>query len=251
MSPSRRPIAENWYHESFDALYPIVYAHRTVEAAQPESKFSIQQTGIGPGDCVLDLCCGSGRHIHHQLEVTPHVVGLDYSPHLLEMAAELLGRRARLVRADMCCQPFTEAFDVVMNYFTSFGYFPTLEANLNVLRGVANILRPGGRFFIDYMNRSWTETHLQEDSRREVQGFEIREHRWIDRDTHRINKSTVVSRNGQELTDAGESVQLFSPEEFRKILTDAGLTIDSMFGNYDGSPHDASQPRMIAVGRKA
>lgn len=250
MSRSRRPIPENWYRQSFDALYPIVYAHRTVEAARLESLFSIQQTGLGAGDFVLDLCCGSGRHIHHLLEVTPHVVGMDYSAHMLDMAAELLGTRARLVRADMCCQPFTEAFDVVMNYFTSFGYFPTMEANANVLRGIARILRPGGRFFIDYINRAWTERHLQEDSRREVQGFEIHEHRWIDHKTHRINKTTIVSRNGQELSDAGESVQLFSAEEFRSILSDAGLRVEKMFGNYTGAPHDDSQPRMIAVGRR-
>jgi len=251
MTRLRRPIPENWYHESFDALYPIVYAHRTVEAARPETVFSIQQTGLGPGDYVLDLCCGSGRHIHHLLEVTPHVVGLDYSAHLLDMAVELLGTRARLVRADMCCQPFCEAFDVVMNYFTSFGYFPTLEANLGVLRGVARILRPGGRFFIDYLNRAWTERHLQEDSSRDVLGFEIREHRWIDSNTHRINKSTVVSKNGQKLSDAGESVQLFTQGEFESLLNKAGLHIDRLFGDYAGAAYGNDTPRMIAVGHKA
>jgi SAM-dependent methyltransferase len=151
----------------------------------------------------------------------------------------------------MCCQPFCQAFDVVMNYFTSFGYFPTHEANLNVLRGVATILRPRGRFFIDYLNRPWTEKHLQEDSRRQIAGFEIREHRWIDRRNHRINKTTIVSRNGQELSDAGESVQLFSRDEFVGILADAGLRVTSLFGNYGGATHSDNLPRMIAVGHKA
>ncbi len=250
MPRSRRPIPDNWYHQSFDALYPIVYAHRTVEAARPETLFSIQQTGLGPKDFVLDLCCGSGRHMHHLLEVTPHVVGMDYSEHMLDMAEEFLGTRARLVRADMCCHPFTEAFDVVMNYFTSFGYFPTYEANLNVLRGVARILRPGGRFFIDYLNRTWTEKHLQKDSRRFESGFEIQEHRWIDRETRRINKTTVVARNGQELRDSGESVQLFSRDEFTAMLTAAGLRVGKLFGDYDGAPHDDAKPRMIAVGHR-
>jgi SAM-dependent methyltransferase len=176
---------------------------------------------------------------------------MDYSENMLEMAEELLGTRARLVRADMCCQPFTEAFDVVMNYFTSFGYFPTYEANLNVLRGIARILRPGGRFFIDYLNRAWTEQHLQEDSRRSVLGFEIHEHRWIDAETSRINKTTVVGRNGQELRDAGESVQLFTADEFTRMLSGAGLRVENLFGNYEGAAHDDSTPRMIAVGSKA
>jgi SAM-dependent methyltransferase len=244
-------IAHDWYHQSFDALYPIVYAHRTVEAARPESRFSIEQTRLGPNDRVLDLCCGSGRHVSHLLEVTPHVVGMDYSPHLLEMAQDLLGPRARLVRADMGCQPFAHAFDVVMNYFTSFGYYPTREGNLGVVRGMVRILKPGGRFFLDYLNRTWIETHLEDDTLRIVQGFEIRERRWIDPSTHRINKTTIVSRGGQCLKDAGESVQLYTRDELVQLLTDGGLRVDRLFGNYDASPCHPGQPRMIAVGARA
>ena len=249
--PRRTPIAHDWYLQSFDAFYPLVYAHRTIEAARPESRFSIEQTRLRPGERVLDLCCGSGRHISHLLAVTPHVFGMDYSPHLLEMAQELLGDRARLVRADMCCQPFAPIFDIVMNYFTSFGYFPTREGNLGVVRGIARILKPGGRFFIDYLNRAWTESRLEADTRRAEQGFDILEHRWIDSATHRINKSTIVSREGLFLKDNVESVQLYSCEEFSKLLADGGLQIDRLFGNYDGTPYSPAQPRMIAVGSRA
>lgn len=251
MSPTKRPIAEDWYHQSFDTLYPVVYAHRTVETARPEAHFSIQQTELRSTDRVLDLCCGSGRHMRHLLDVTPHVVGLDYSPHLLEMAQDLLGPGAMLVRADMCCQPFTAVFDVVMNYFTSFGYFQTREENLNVVRGISHILKPGGRFFIDYMNRPWTESNLQERTVRFVDGFEIREHRWIDSEHHRSNKATIVCRNGQELKDAGESVQLYTEDEFVRLLVDGGLRVEHLYGGYDAAPLADDQPRMIAVGRKA
>jgi len=248
--PRRAPIAHDWYRESFDAFYPIVYAHRTIEAARPESRFSIEQTRLRHGERVLDLCCGSGRHMSHLLEVTPHVFGMDYSSHLLEMAQDLLDDRGRLVRADMCCQPFATCFDVVMNYFTSFGYFPTREGNLGVVRCIARVLKPGGRFFIDYLNRPWTESRLEQDTRRSEQGFDILEHRWIDSATHRINKSTSVSRGGQLIKDNVESVQLYNCDEFTTLLADGGLHIDRLFGNYDGTPYAPAQPRMIAVGRR-
>lgn len=251
MSPHRRPIAEDWYHLSFDSLYPIVYEHRTVMAARPESLFSIDQTQLSPTDRVLDLACGGGRHMAHLLHITPHVVGLDYSTHLIELAQQSLGPDAKLVRADMRHQPFAAGFDVVMNYFTSFGYFQTQEENLNVVEGIATALKPGGRFFIDFLNRNWTLANLQADTRREAGGFEIRERRWIDHDHHRINKSTIVSKNGRNVKDADESVQLYTLKEFTELLTAGGLHIERTYGNYDGAPFGDEHPRMIVVGTRA
>ena len=251
MPPSKRPIAHDWFHESFDALYPIVYEHRTIEAARPESFFSIDQTALTPSDCVLDLACGSGRHMAHLAEVSTKVVGLDFSQHLLSVAQETLGADAKLVRADMRNQPFENAFDVVMNYFTSFGYFQTSEENEAVVEGISNSLRPRGRFFVDYLNRNWAEHNLESETRRKVRDYEISERRWIDFQAHRINKTTVVSRNGEEVSDSGESVQLYTEDEFRIMLARHRLIVDRVFGNYDGVPVSDQQPRLILVGHKA
>jgi len=250
MSPTKRPIAKDWFQESFDSLYPILYEHRTVEAARPESIFSIEQTQVGPEDSVLDLACGGGRHMAHLMKVSSQVVGLDYSPHLLSVAKETLGPDARLVRADMRHQPFENVFEVVVNYFTSFGYFQTPEENLAVVHGIAAALRPHGRFFIDYLNRVWAENNLQPETSRKIQDFEVRERRWIDQAHHRINKTTIVSKNGREVSDTGESVQLYTLEEFAALLSTGGLEIDRVFGNYDGVPMTDQQPRMILVGHK-
>lgn len=251
MSPTQRTIADDWYRQSFDSLYPILYEHRTVEAARPESLFSIEQTGLGPSDRVLDLACGGGRHMAHLLEACPNTVGLDYSTHMLSVAQASLGSGALLVRADMRHQPFKNCFDVVMNYFTSFGYFQTQEENLDVVRGIAASLKPGGRFFIDYLNRTWAENNLQPETRRTVQGFEIRESRWIDSVEHRVNKTTVVSKNGQNVSDSGESVQLYVLDAFTDLLAEGGLKVVRVFGNYDGVALTDQQPRMIVVGHRA
>ncbi len=101
------------------------------------------------------------------------------------------------------------------------------------------------------MNREWTEANLQTETVRNEDGFEIHERRWIDRQRHRINKATVVCKNGQELKDTGESVQLYAEQEFVDLLADGGLRVERMFGNYDGAPLSDDLPRMIAVGRKA
>ncbi len=250
MPHNQPPIDADWYQLSFDALYPVIYAHRTVEAAERESLFSIRQTHLQPQDRVLDLCCGSGRHVAHLVDACEHVVGLDYSPHLLEIARHSLDDRASFLRADMRDQPFLGAFDVVMNYFTSFGYFPTEEENTRVVDNVCQALKPDGRFFIDYMNKTYALENMVPETRRTVEDFDILEKRWVDEKQQRINKRTIVYRDGEEINQSGESVQLYTQEEFTSLLGGGCLSIDAMYGNYGGEPVGDNQPRMIAIGKK-
>ena len=243
-------IGEDWYKTAFGALYPVLYAHRTVDAARPEARFAGEALELARGERVLDLCCGTGRHMVHFLERTPEVVGLDFSPELLRIARATVGPGARLLRGDMRTLPFDGAFDAVVNFFTSFGYFFSKGENLEVVRGVARALKSGGRFFIDYLNRAYAERTLVPESVRERDGCVIRETRWIDRDAQRINKTTVVSKNGEPLGRTSESVRLYDLEEFRALLHAGGLHVERGFGDYAGAPLDEARPRMIVAGRK-
>lgn len=251
MASEKPDIAEDWYHVSFDALYPMLYAHRSVQAAHPEVMFSIEHTPIRPADCVLDLCCGEGRHMVHLMKHSRRVVGLDYSPDLLGPARAKLGGGAHFVRGDMRALPFDGVFDVVANYFTSFGYFRSEAENLSVVQGMARALKPGGRFLVDYINRAHTQENLKPHTVRYHEDFEIRETRWIDGKPPRINKATTVWRDGKQIGERGESVQLYAPEEFEDLLHRGGLRVERLYGDYTGADCTGSQPRMIAVGGKA
>jgi len=243
-------VDENWYRTSFDAFYPIVYAHRTVEAAESEAVFAAEQVGLRAGEHVLDLCCGNGRHIVHLLRRTPFVVGLDYSSDLLALARENLGDRPLLLRGDMRAIGLAESFDVVTNFFTSFGYFSTPEENLRVVHEVARVLRPGGRFVVDYLNAAYVAGHLVPESVREHDGYTIRERRWIDAVRRRVNKTTRLYNGDDALGEWGESVQLYEETEFRALLAQGGLEVDRVFGDYTGASMDAERPRMIVIGHK-
>ncbi len=245
-------IDAQWYHASFDALYPVIYAHRTVEAARREAEFSIEQTRLTRTDAVMDLCCGSGRHMAHLTEHSRLAAGLDLSRHLLALARETLGGQGLLVRADMRHVPFAGGFDVVMNYFTSFGYFYDDEENLAVVRGIAQALKPKGRFFLDYINHNWAQEHVEAESVRHHNGYEIREDRWIDQERLRVNKITTVLHSGGKVGNIGESVKLYTLAEMSALLERGGLRVEQAFGDYSGDECcDPSRPRMILVGRKA
>lgn len=243
-------IDPEWYEHAFGDLYNVIYAHRTVEAAKPEAMFAARALDLKPTSRLLDLCCGSGRHLVHLASVTPRVVGLDYSLELLDQARRLLDGRARVVRADMRKIPFRGAFDAVTNFFTSFGYFIDDEENLAVAKELESALVSGGCFFIDYVNAVRLQSTLQAETDRCVGDCHIRERRWIDEAARRVNKLTRLERNGRTIREFSESVRLYTAAELRALLDAAGLQIDTLYGSYEGDPFHLDSPRMIVVGSK-
>jgi len=244
-------IRDDWFVEAFGELYPTLYAHRSTEAAEPEAAFAAAQLNLQPEDDVLDLCCGDGRHMTHLAGTGGSLTGLDYSADLLRLAQARPGLGGRLVRADMRALPFTNAFDAIVNFFTSFGYFQTPEENQRVVQDFARALKPGGRFFIDYMNATYVAANLVPHSERRAGHYDVCEKRWLDTVRRRVNKQTVVFKGGAKVTVLEESVRLYEPDEFAALLETGGLEAGRMFGDYDGNPLDDARPRMIVVGRKA
>mgnify|MGYP005858237211 CR=1 FL=1 len=245
----KRTPAKDWYATAFNALYPVIYAHRTVEAAAPEAEFAAAKLQIQPADRVLDLCCGNGRHMV-QLRKHAHVAGLDYSRDLLHMARTTLGESAHLVRADIRRLPFHEQFDAITNFFTSFGYFPSTEENMSVAQGIARALKPGGRFFMDYLNPAYVKANLEPRSVRDAQDLRIEEERWIDESRKRINKRMRVFKNNEEVMLSEESVRLYEAPEMEILLKQSGLQVNEIHGDYDGAPYSPDQPRMLLSGRR-
>ncbi len=245
-----RTIDKRWYADAFGALYPIVYAHRTIASAQPEAHFACKQLHLTPQDSVLDLCCGNGRHMAHLYPRVAQLTGLDYSPHLLQYARENIGTHARLLRGDMRHLPFVQSFDAIVNFFTSFGYFMEDEDNYAVLHGIVRALRPGGRFFMDFLNAQQVQHTLTPHSEREQAEYRIIEDRWIDVEKQRVNKKTIVEKNGRSIAETGESVRLYTADTLIQILEQAGLAIDGLFGDYEGNAVGATRPRVLIVGHR-
>lgn len=110
----------------------------------------LELVGVAAGARVLDAGCGSGavaRDVARRVGRTGRVVGLDPSPALLAVAAELLEREGladaiELRLGDARALPFPDAdFDVVLAV-TTLAHVPGAERAIPELVRVA---RPGGR----------------------------------------------------------------------------------------------------------
>ena len=108
------------------------------------------------GSRVLDLCCGPGLYLVPLARRGHTVTGVDLSPVMLkraEAACAKAGVDVRLLRADMLTHVEPESYDVVLNVFTSFGYFDEPADNARVLRNAHDSLAPGGQLLIDVLGK--------------------------------------------------------------------------------------------------
>jgi SAM-dependent methyltransferase len=254
-----------WYKKAFRHAYLNVYSHRDQnEAARAVNLIhrAIQPLLQEHGKAavrILDLCCGQGRYSMLLAENGYNVVGLDLSNDLLAVAyqrwkaAGASGARdcgrLNLVRADMRTIPFVSAFHVIINMFTSFGYFDRDSDNQAVLDTSARALQKGGRFMIDYLNRDQVLKNLVSEDNSEIEGATVRQNRKISPDGLRVEKNVLIT--GPEGEDSyNESVRLYNLSEMKTMLEHSGFSLEEVFGDYDCSAWSAESPRLIMIGSK-
>ena len=233
---------EQWFGEEYHALYP----HRDEEDARRAIALIRRVAPWQPGDRVLDLACGPGRHAAELEQLSARVVGFDLSRAMLRRARERT--RAALVRGDMRALPFRGgSFRIAVNLFTSFGYFRDDAEHRLVLRQVAATLARGGYFVLDYLNA--------EQVRRSLESQELTEDGGDVRITRRIGPDGRFVIKEIELRDEGrtfqERVRLYEAAELEALLAEAGLPVVARFGDYDGGAPGPDAPRVILVGVRA
>jgi ubiquinone/menaquinone biosynthesis C-methylase UbiE len=236
--------SSDWFKSAFGELYPVLYPHRDDESAAREVCNLIRQLQLARGGAqVLDLCCGNGRHAASLAEMGFDVYGLDLSPELLARAAARCALCGRLVRGDLRQLPFGARFDLVVNLFTSFGYFSADKDNTRALREMARVLRPGGQLVIDHINSaSIARTLVPEDTRR-AGDHRITQRRRIAK--HRVRKEIRIEWDDGRTARIHEDVRLYTPEEMRQLLNTCGLTDVRFYGSFDGAALTPQAERMI------
>jgi SAM-dependent methyltransferase len=231
----------DWFEEWFGEDYLRIYQHRDESEAERAIELITAQVGGRKIRAVLDLACGAGRHSKALCERW-WTVGLDLSAALLRVA-----RRedpdAPYVRADMRELPFAdESFDLVVNLFTSFGYFEADREHQRVLERVRAALRPGGTFVIDFLNASEVRRNLVPYDERVENGVTIEQSRTISPDDRFVEKTIRLRERGREYV---ERVRLLSAADLERMLEAAGFEVVHCFGDYAGSRWSENSPRTI------
>jgi len=228
---------EQWFGEEYHALYP----HRDDEDARRAVALIRSVISWRPGDRILDLACGPGRHAAELDRLGGHVVGFDLSRAMLRRARERT--RARLVRGDMRALPFRDgSFALAVNLFTSFGYFLDDAEHRLVVRQVAAALAPGGHFVLDYLNAEQVRRTIQLSE--QAKGRDVLVRRRIDSANRFVIKEIELRGRARSFQ---ERVRLYGADELAALCVDAGLRVVARFGDYDAGAPGPNTPRVILV----
>jgi len=243
-----------WYRTAFGSWYPLLYAHRDLAEAGRCLDLLLRLVPLPPEGPLLDLGCGAGRHLRLLAGWGYPVVGLDLSPDLLAVARAHPDPVAPvLVRGDMRRLPLADrSLAGVLSLFTAFGYFGALRDNLPVIREVARVLRPGGHWFLDYVDCDDVRRELAAGPapvrHRRLGPLSVREDRRLADSGRRVEKEVhLVPLSGRQeeaarlgVPDTGvaytESVALFHRPEMWEAAAAAGLALVAEAGSYQGAP---------------
>jgi SAM-dependent methyltransferase len=114
----------------------------------PMGERIVQRVGVGRGEDVLDVACGTGNAAIRAARAGGRVVGLDLTPELFETGrreAAAAGVEVEWVEGDAEALPFDDqSFDVVLSVFGCI-FAPRHRV---AARELARVLRPGGRLGI-------------------------------------------------------------------------------------------------------
>lgn len=244
-------VNENeWYATWFDSpYYPVLYGHRDETDAQHFLDELTKLDIFKPGIKIADICCGRGRHASYLHAKGFVVFGFDLSQESISHCQKLAKPGISFFRHDMR-DPFPEAgFDVVLNLFTSFGYFDTVEQNTSALSHMCAAMKPSGYLVIDFLNINTVLNQLVVSESVVKEGIRFELSRKVE--NGRIEKTIHIDDHGKNHVFK-ESVAMLDLDAFKSMLLNCGMEIVEVFGNYDLHDYNPMlSPRLIIVAKHA
>jgi len=236
----------DWFCKWFDSpYYHVLYKHRDDKEAESFINNIIKHLGVRPDDKVMDLACGKGRHAIYLNKKGFDVTGVDLSPRSIAYANQFSNSRLKFFVHDMREVYARESFDLILNLFTSFGYFEKEEDNFKAIKAIADSLKKGGLAVLDFMNTPKVIRNLVEEEIIKVDGIEFRVKKKLEKGF--IKKEILFYADGKEQRQA-EKVKAITQEDFIKYFNFAGLKISEIFGDYQLNEYsEANSDRMIFI----
>jgi SAM-dependent methyltransferase len=238
-----------WFETWFDTpYYHLLYNNRDDQEAQNFVSKLIDYLKLPKGSQVLDVACGKGRHSSYLAQLGYETVGLDLSPHSIAEAKKELLPNLHFEVWDMRKIYKENYFDLVVNLFSSFGYFDNEQDDQHAICAMAGDLKPGGILVMDYMNAECTVKTMS--SRMIIDRGEVQFHIKKKIEGGFIKKEIEFLADGQN-QHYQEQLKLIKPEQFQKLFAGADLRIKHVFGNYDLEVFDPSKStRQVIIAEK-
>ncbi len=240
---------QHWFEPIAEHLGEAYLRYSVTKGTANEVEFLVTRLGLEPGDRVLDVGCGPGRHAHGLARRGIEVVGVDISRRFVELAARDAPDGATFRRLDARSLPFESEFDAAISLCQgAFGLCGgpaapgVVDPDAVVLAGMARAVRPGGKVAVSAFSAYFQVRYLEEGDD--------------------FDAATGVNREVMEVMDPeGTAVAYeawttcFTPRELRAMAAASGLVVDAVWsvtpGSYEEAAPGIDTPEFLLLAHRA
>ncbi len=252
-----------WYHTFFHGLPQLAWkAAQTEEQTQLDLELLVDTLDFGPGDQLLDVFCGYGRHAIPLARMGARVTGVDIAPDYiaeLERVATTKKLPIHAVADDFLTMPEEDlgaaaSFDAAYCLGNSFSFFARPDM-LVFLTRIAARLRTGGRFLAhsemvaesvlpDYQARNWLAVPMPNEDPILL----LVENDYIPLES-RIDSQLTYVKDGEVQTRLAQHY-VYTLAECRQLFSEAGLSVIGCYGTVQGEPYALGDEAVWLLAKK-
>jgi len=252
-----------WYQDFFHGLPQQAWkAAQTDEQTHLDLELLVDTLEFGPGDRLLDVFCGYGRHALPLARMGARVTGVDISEeYIAELTQQSQADKLAVtaIEGDFLTLPIetiggADSFDAAYclgNSFSFFGY----ESMGAFLGRMAGLLKTGGRLLAhtemvaesvlpDYQARNWQPVG---DADNPI--LFLAEHEYDPLES-RIDAHLTYVFAGETQTRTAQHY-IYTLAELRRLFAEAGLPVVACYGTVEGDAYQLGDQGVWLLAEKA
>ena len=234
-----------WYLDWFNSpFYHQLYKERDYSEATYFMNNLISRLQIDKNSSILDLACGRGRHSLYLSNIGHKVTGIDISKENISEAKKNESDKLNYILHDMR-YPLNQKFDLILNLFTSFGYYEKDTDNLSVIKSIKSNLETDGQAVIDFFNIDYILDNLVEKEEKNIDKTKFIINRYLENDLLVKDISILLNNKSYKFQ---EKVKAYRMDDFLAMFKNCNLKLKEIYGDYKlNSFNKNSSNRLIMV----